>query len=46
MFKTNAMVGDPIYLTNSAQYGDSTNPEGASANGDACYTLIRPINHE
>ena len=44
VFKTNQMVGDPIYLTNSAQYGNSTNPEGASGNGDACYTLIQPIN--
>jgi hypothetical protein len=44
IFKTNQMVGDPIFLTNSAQYGNSTNPEGASANGDACYTLVRPIN--
>ena len=38
------MVGDPIYLINSAQYGNSTNPEGNSGNGDACYTLIQPIN--
>ena len=40
----NPMVGDPIYLINSAQYGNSTNPEGNSGNGDACYTLIQPIN--
>ena len=46
IFKTNQMVGDPIYLVNSAQYGPSTNPEGASANGDACYTLIQPINQQ
>jgi hypothetical protein len=39
VFKTNEMVGDPIYLTNSAQYGDSTNPEGASANG----TYVRAL---
>jgi len=70
------MVGDPIFLTNSAQvhkgslplfrsavvgslsnlccspfecsaqYGNSTNPEGACGNGDACYTLIRPVNQK
>lgn len=42
-FKTNQMVGDPIYLINSAQYGNGTNPGSASHNDDACYTLIRPV---
>lgn len=44
VFKTNAFKGDPIFLTNSAQYGNGTNPGADSHNDDACYTLIQPIN--
>jgi len=46
VFKTNEMVGDPIYLTNSAQYGNGTDPRTSAHNDDACYTLIRPISQE
>ena len=42
IFATNQMVGDPIYLINAAQYGTGTATGGT--NGDACYTLIQPIN--
>ena len=44
IFQTNQMKGDPVYLINSAQYGNGTNPGSASLNDDACYTLVRPIN--
>ena len=43
VFKTNALRGDPIYLTNSAQYGNGTNPGAGANNDDACYTLVRPV---
>ena len=46
VFKTNKLVGDPIYLTNSAQYGTGTNPGAGANNDDQCYTLIQPINQE
>jgi len=43
VFAKNALRGDPIYLTNSAQYGNGTNPGSASKSDDACYTLIQPV---
>lgn len=46
IFKTNLMVGDPIFLVNSAQYGNGTNPGTGSHNDDACLTLIQPVNQE
>ena len=46
IFQTNQMKGDPVYLINSAQYGNGTNPGSASLNDDACYTLVRPINQK
>ena len=45
-FSTNQMVGDPIYLINSAQYGNGTDPHTSAHNDDACYTLIQPINQQ
>lgn len=45
-FATNEMRGDPIYLINSAQYGNGTNPGADSHNDDACYTLIQPVNQK
>ena len=44
VFGSNAFKGDPIFLTNAAQYGNGTNPGAASHNDDACYTLIQPVN--
>ena len=44
VFKTNLLVGDPIYVTNSAQYGNGTNPGTGAKNDDACYTIVRPVN--
>merc|ERR1712232_1026518 len=35
--------GDPIYITNSAQYGMGTDPGTGAHNDDACYTLAMPI---
>ena len=44
VFKGAQLVGDPIYLTNSAQYGTGTNPGSGANNDDQCYTLVQPIN--
>lgn len=34
-------IGDPIYITNAAQYGMGTNPGVGADNDDATYTLVR-----
>eukprot|EP01061_Rhynchopus_euleeides_P007663 TRINITY_DN16728_c0_g1_i4.p1 TRINITY_DN16728_c0_g1~~TRINITY_DN16728_c0_g1_i4.p1 ORF type:complete len:493 (+),score=142.54 TRINITY_DN16728_c0_g1_i4:79-1557(+) len=44
VFKSDKLVGDPIYVTTSAQYGNGTNPGEGAQNDDACYTLSRPVN--
>eukprot|EP01060_Flectonema_neradi_P031101 TRINITY_DN4634_c2_g1_i1.p1 TRINITY_DN4634_c2_g1~~TRINITY_DN4634_c2_g1_i1.p1 ORF type:complete len:504 (+),score=109.13 TRINITY_DN4634_c2_g1_i1:53-1513(+) len=43
IFKSNQLIGDPIYITHSAQYGNGTNPGTGAHNDDACYTIVRPI---
>merc|ERR1711907_642794 len=40
VFKGHQFRGDPIYITNAAQYGQGTNPGAAANNDDACYTLV------
>jgi len=44
VFASKQFRGDPIFLTNSAQYGMGTNPGTGANNDDACYTLVQPIN--
>jgi len=43
VFSGRQLRGDPIYITNSAQYGMGTDPGSGSKNDDACYTLVQPI---
>jgi len=42
VFAGRQLIGDPIYITNAAQYGIGTDPQGGS-NKDACYTLVIPV---
>jgi len=44
VFASNALRGDPIYLTNAAQYGTGTDPATSAHNDDQTYTIIRPVN--
>jgi hypothetical protein len=46
VFASKEFRGDPIYLTNSAQYGMGTNPGSGAMNDDACYTLVQPVNRD
>lgn len=43
VFAGQQLKGDPIYITNAAQYGMGTNPGTGANNDDACFTLVMPV---
>lgn len=46
VFEGREFRGDPICITNAAQYGLGTNPGAGANNDDASYTLVMPIARE
>ncbi len=43
VFAVRQLKGDPIYITNSAQYGNSTNSGSGALNDEARYNLVMPV---